>query len=74
MKNFSGVLCTIKNILEKEEKELDERIKFMEHRKEYLLDEIEGLKKRIEKAKTDYSSMENYFDNLTKENFELEKL
>jgi len=74
MKNFSGVLCTIKNILEKEEKELDERIRFMEHRKEYLLGEIEGLKKRIEKAKTDYSSMENYLDNLTKENFELEKL
>ncbi len=74
MKNFSGVLCTIKNILEKEEKDLDERIKFMEHRKEDLLGEIEGLKKRIEKAKMDYSSMENYLDNLTEENIELEKL
>ncbi len=74
MKNFSGVLCTIKNILEKEEKELDERIKFMEHRKEYLLGEIESLKKRIQRAKMDYSNMENYLDNITEENFELEKL
>ncbi len=74
MKDYLSVLCAIKNILEKEDRDLDERINFMEHRKEYLTREIENLRKKIEKAKIDYSKMETFLDHLMDENVDLERL